>query len=166
MMIMNDETINTSAQTINQQPNDNMSLDDKLIKLQDKWTDIIRELNEKLKTLHTAEELLTEIYTKRQDAVDLYYGIMKVLSNRTRDFKCKAAVIYNNLKTGQNGLRYTNESSITIQIEAKLTVEKECIDLLTNFTNFMKDTIQTIDNIIYGVNAKIKIYEMLNGLKF
>ena len=158
--------------SINQQNNVNMasdeneSLEGKLMKLQSKWTDIIRELNEKLKTLQTADELLTEIYTKRQDAVDLYYGIMKVLANRTRDFKNKAAVIYNNLKMGQNGLRYTNESSITIQIESKLTAEKECIDLLTNFTNFMKDTIQTIDNIIYGVNAKIKIHEILNGLKF
>ena len=37
---------------------------------------------------------------------------------------------------------------------------------IMNFTNYLKETIQTIDNIIYGINAKIKLYEMINGLKF
>ena len=30
----------------------------------------------------------------------------------------------------------------------------------------MKNTIATIDNIIYGINNKIKVFEMINGLKF
>ena len=145
---------------------DNTNLDETLIKLQDKWTETIKELNEKMKNINSIDELLNYIYTKRQEAIDLYYGIIKIQSGRTRDYKIKAATIYNNLKMGQNGLRYTNESSINIQIESRLSVEKECIDLLVNFTNYMKDTIQTIDNMIYGINQKIKIYEMLNGLKF
>ena len=146
--------------------NNNQSLQSSLTDLQDKWTEYVKALNMKMKTIQGIDELLTIVYIKRQDALDLYYGTMKILSNRTRDYRGKAAAIYNSLKSGQNGLRYTNEAAITMQIESKLSAEKECIDLLTNFTNFMKETIQTIDNIIYGINAKIKIYEMINGLKF
>ena len=119
-----------------------------------------------MKTLPELDTMMNEVYMKRQEALDLYYGTMKIQSARTRDYNNKAASIYNALKGGQNGLRYTNEAAITMQIEAKLSAEKECIDLLSNFTNFMKETVQTIDNIIYGINAKIKIYEMINGLKF
>jgi hypothetical protein len=119
-----------------------------------------------MKTLPELDTMMNEVYMKRQDALDLYYGTMKIQSARTRDYRNKAACIYNALKGGQNGLRYTNEAAITMQIEAKLSAEKECIDLLSNFTNFMNETVQTIDNIIYGINAKIKIYEMINGLKF
>ena len=146
--------------------NQNITLDNELSKLQDKWTDIIKELNDNLKTLTSVDNLLNDIYTKRQEAIDVYYGTLKILSARTRDYKIKSSNIYNALKSGSNGLRYTNENAISVQIESTLTVEKETIDLLSNFTNFLKETIQTIDNIIYGINSKIKIYEMLNGLKF
>ena len=43
---------------------------------------------------------------------------------------------------------------------------KEVIDLLTNQNSFIKETIATLDNIIYGINQKVKIHELLNGLKF
>lgn len=150
----------------NTQGNNNQSLQSSLTDLQDKWTEYVKDLNTKMKTIQGLDELLTVVYMKRQDAIDLYYGTMKILAARTRDYKSKASIIYNNLKSGQNGLRYTNEAAITMQIESKLSPEKECIDLLTNFTNFMKETVQTIDNIIYGINAKIKVYEIINGFKF
>ena len=155
-------------QVVNNQTSgsNNQSLEVSLSNLQDKWTDIIKQLNEQMKTLPELDTMMNEVYMKRQEALDLYYGTMKIQSARTRDYNNKAASIYNALKGGQNGLRYTNEAAITMQIEAKLSAEKECIDLLSNFTNFMKETVQTIDNIIYGINAKIKIYEMINGLKF
>lgn len=158
--------INTNNSQNNQNNSQNISLEEQLVKLQDKWNDNIKELNDKMKDINSLNELLNTVYSKRQDAIDLYYGTMKVLSVRTRDYKCKASNIYNSLKSGQAGLRYTNESAIATQIESKLISEKETIDLLTNFTNYMKETIQTIDNIIYGINNKIKLYEMINGLKF
>lgn len=161
--INNNNTTNTNFSTnvIN-----NTTLDDALMKLQNQWTENIKELNEKMKTLRTVDDLLNEVYYKRQDAVDLFYGTNKALATQTRDYKFKASNIYNALKSGQAGLRYTNESAITMQIESKLFQEKENIDLLTNFCSFMKDTIVTIDNIIYGINNKVKVNEMLNGLKF
>ena len=162
---MNDEQ-NLINNTQKLDKNQNYSLDEQLTKLQDKWNDYIKELNEKMKNINTLNELLNIVYSKRQDAIDLYYGTMKILSVQTRNYKSKASNIYNTLKSGQAGLRYTNESAISTQIESKLIYEKETIDLLTNFTNYMKETIQTIDNIIYGINNKIKLYEMINGLKF
>lgn len=144
----------------------NQPLDEKLADLQDKWTDEIKNLNDQMKTLTSIDGLLNEVYAKRQDAVDLYYGTYKILARQTREYRTSAAVIYNNIKTGANNIRYTNENAINMQVESQLADKKDIIDLMTSFTNFMKDTIQTIDNIIYGINSKIKVYEMMHGMKF
>ena len=144
----------------------NQPLDEKLADLQDKWTDEIKNLNDQMKTLTSIDGLLNEVYAKRQDAVDLYYGTYKILARQTREYRTSAAAIYNNIKTGANNIRYTNENAINMQVESQLADKKDIIDLMTSFTNFMKDTIQTIDNIIYGINSKIKVYEMMHGMKF
>ena len=154
---------NTSVQTNIKQQN---SLENSLTNLQDKWTDIIKSLNERMKDLKSIDGLMNEVYLKRQEAIDLFYGTAKILSKQTRDYKTKASSIYLALKSGSSGIRYTNESAINLQIESQLSAEKESVDLLDNFCKYMKDTISTIDNIIYGINNKIKVFEMMNGLKF
>ena len=104
---MNENNINTQN---NQQP----SLTDELSKLQDKWTTNIKELNDQMKNLPSIDQLMNEIYSKRQEAIDLYFGTNRVLAERTRDYKTKAAQIYMALKSGQANLRFTNEQSITL----------------------------------------------------
>ena len=162
--IQNNSVVNnTSVQTNTQKQN---SLENSLTNLQDKWADIIKSLNERMKDLKSIDGLMNEVYLKRQEAIDLFYGTAKILSKQTRDYKTKASSIYLALKSGSSGIRYTNESAINLQIESQLTAEKESVDLLDNFCKYMKDTISTIDNIIYGINNKIKVFEMMNGLKF
>ena len=157
------DTPNIQSNIQNQQ---NQTLEEKLTDLQDKWTDNIKALNEQMKNLTSIDGLLNEVYSKRQDAVDLYYGTYKILSKQTREYRASAAQLYNAIKSGANNIRYTNDNAINMQIESQLSDKKDIIDVLTSFTNYMKDTIQTIDNIIYGINSKIKIYEMIHGLKF
>lgn len=165
----NNSINNNQVQQTNQNNNVNSqqnSLDNSLSNLQDKWTDIIKNLNERMKDLKSIDGLMNEVYLKRQEAIDLFYGTAKILQRQTRDYKSKASGIYLALKSGSSGIRYTNESAINLQIESQLSAEKESVDLLDNFCKFMKDTISTIDNIIYGINNKIKVFEMIHGLKF
>ena len=63
------------------------SLTDELAKLQDKWTSIIKELNDQMKNLPSIDQLMNEVYYKRQEALDLYFGTNRVLAERTRDYK-------------------------------------------------------------------------------
>ena len=142
------------------------SLTDELAKLQDKWTSIIKDLNDQMKNLPSIDQLMNEVYYKRQEALDLYFGTNRVLAERTRDYKSKAAQIYLALKSGQANLRFTNEQAINLQIESRLVAEKETLDVMNNFVKFKEETVKTIDNIIFGINYKIKVHEMMNGLKF
>lgn len=142
------------------------TLEDNLKKLQDKWTDEIASLNEKMKTLKALDELLGVIYTKRQEAVDYYHGINTVILKQSREYKVSFNMMCNAIRVnGVNGMRL-QEAQIQKHVESELIDKKAAIEQLSNHNAYIKETIQTIDNMIYGINQKIKLAEILNGLKF
>lgn len=154
---------NQQTEQTKEQPQQKISMTEKLILLKQEWTAEIENLNNEMKSLPKLNDLLNVIYSKRQNLVDLYYGTMVVLKNQTRDYTQKYANVYNNLKLNAQ-IRYT-ETVLATQVEAQLTDKKAIIDELKVFTDFVYDTIKTLDNMIYGVNNKIRIHEIMNGLK-
>lgn len=143
------------------------TLEDKLKQLQDKWTNEITELNGMMKTLQRLDELLNIIYTKRQEAVDYYHNMNAVILKQTKEYKQEFNVICMNARiNGVNGLRLQNDTAIQKHAEGVLLDKKAAIEQLGNHNTFIKETVQTIDNMIYGINQKIKLAEILNGLKF
>lgn len=141
------------------------SYEEKLASIQAKWTSTIENLNAKFKTLPDLDNLLNTVYNERANACDYYFSILNILGKLTTNYKCQAAQLYNNFKLGQNGLRYSTESSIQNQIDAQLSELKQQIVMIDNHTNYMKEVIKTIDNMIFGIGQKIRIYELLNGVK-
>jgi hypothetical protein len=141
-------------------------MSEKLIALRQQWTSEVEELNSCLKDIVSTEHLINVVFTKRQKAVDLYYGTFGVYNTQLRIYKNQYAQIYNNLKAGQNNIRYTNETSINIQIESQLSQQKEIVDDLKNFCDFVWETVKTIDSLIFGIRHKVEIAKIQNGLKF
>lgn len=161
------QQINSIQPQMAQQAPPVLTLEEQLKKLQDKWTSEITDLNNMMKTVQKLDELLNIIYTKRQEAVDYYHGINTVILKQSKDYKVAYNSIINRVRqTGLNGVRVQNESALNKIAENELIDKKESIDLLANHNSFIKETIQTIDNMIYGINQKVKIAEMLNGIKF
>lgn len=143
------------------------TLEEELISHREKWTAEITSMNDLMKTLPKVDELLGMIYAKRQDAVDYYHSMNNVILKQMREYKKSSNDMFNNIKVnGYNGLRMPNDSAIMRCVESELADKKSVIDLLTNHNNYIKETITTIDNLIYGINQKIKLGEMLNGVKF
>lgn len=155
----NNQQINTQ-----QQP---LTLEEQLNEHRNKWTTEITSLNEMMKTLPKVNDLLGIVYMKRQEAVDYYHSMNTVILKQMREYKRQSLNMFNTIKiSGYNGVRLPNDSAIQKVVEVELIDEKSIIDLLTNHNNFIKESIATIDNLIYGINQKIKLGEILNGLKF
>ena len=160
--VSNTQTNNVQKQQQNQVP----TLEENLKHLQEKWTNEIAEMNAQMKSLQKLDDLLGVIYTKRQEAVDYYHGINTVILKQSKEYK----IAYNQMvatirMNGLNGIRL-QEAAIQRHVEGELIDKKSGIEQLSNHNNFIKETIQTIDNMIYGINQKIKLAEILNGLKF
>lgn len=144
-----------------------LTLEEQLNEHRNKWTNEITSLNEMMKTLPKVNDLLGIVYMKRQEAVDYYHSMNTVILKQMREYKRQSLNMFNTIKiSGYNGVRLPNDSAIQKVVEIELIDEKSIIDLLTNHNNFIKESIATIDNLIYGINQKIKLGEILNGLKF
>lgn len=156
---------NNNQQTNTQQQP--LTLEEQLNEHRNKWTTEITSLNEMMKTLPKVNDLLGIVYMKRQEAVDYYHSMNTVILKQMREYKRQSLNMFNTIKiSGYNGVRLPNDSTIQKVVEVELIDEKSIIDLLTNHNNFIKESIATIDNLIYGINQKIKLGEILNGLKF
>lgn len=129
---------------------------------QQKWSVIISELNKKLRSIDDLISLQELIYSRRQDALDYYFDLLNKISGLSKDYKVKYAKQYNFHKTG-NQIRYSSESSIINQIASDLHDEVYIIELLSNHCKYMQETIKTIDNIIYAINNRIKIEELIKN---
>lgn len=153
---------------INEQLEDKQpkTLEEKFTGLRLEWTSTIEELSNGLKNPMTIDSLLNTVYSKRQKAVELHGGTNVIYGKRIRSYKTKYAGLYNAYKSGEKGIRYTSDSSIQIQIEAALAQEREVIEQLREFLDYMVETIKTLDNLIYGINTKVTIYKILNKLDF
>ena len=128
-------------------------------------TSKVASLNEKMKNLPGLDELLNVVYAERQNLVEYYSGIMVTMSTLSRNYTKAYAEYYNKLKLGEKGIKYTNEAALNTQIEAQLIDHKEPIQLLNIHIEFLRDTLKNIDGLIYGINNKIRVYELMNGIK-
>ena len=151
----------------NQTQQSQQSIDEILTEQRAKWTKEIEDLNASMSSLVKVDELMNTVYSKRQAAVDYYYAMNNVILKQSREYKALYNKMFNDIKVnGYNGMRFTADQSIARQVEVDLADKKELIDLLVSQNAFIKETIATIDNIIYAIKDKIKIKEMLNGMKF
>jgi len=140
------------------------TLEEFILTHQQQWSAIVSELNGKMKNFADLTDLQNVIYSKRQDALDYYYGMLSKISSLSRDYKSKYSQQYNYYKT-QSQIRYSSEAAINAQIDSDLKDDKYQIELLDQHARYMAETIKTIDSIIYAINNRIRIEELINQVK-
>lgn len=141
-----------------------MTTEEKLSSIQEKWVETIHQMNDEMKTLPKLNELLNKIYATRQDCVEYQSSILSIYANLQRTYNKSKAAMYTKLKVGEGGIRYTNDSAIYNQIDAALVDQKKMIDTMSNHIEYIRETLKTIDNMIFGVKQKIEVYKLINGL--
>ena len=140
------------------------TLEDYILTHQQQWSAIIADLNGKMKHFADLADLQNVIYSRRQDALDYYFGMLSKISSLSRDYKLKYSQKYNYYKT-QAQIRYSSEAAINAQIDSDLKDDKYQIELLDQHTKYMLETIKTIDSIIDAINNRIRIEELINQVK-
>lgn len=129
------------------------------------WTDSMTKC---LKQVDKLVDLQTEIYTRRQEALENYHTLSNLLAKRVKIYKEQYAQAYNALRPlktspGATTFMYSTEGALKDQIEAQLSQDKYIIDLLESQMNYMDSTIKTIDGIIFAISNRIKLEEMKIG---
>jgi hypothetical protein len=157
-----ENVFNTETPPVEQPKEETLS--DKITKHQEKWNAILNDLNSKLNKIAQLPELLNTIYAKRQDAVDYYYSLLNMMAGIKSIYSKRYAEEYNSLKMNAQ-IRYSTESAINAQINANLSDIRYNMELIDIHTRYMRDTIQSIDDLIYGINNRIRVQELMEGVK-
>jgi len=138
------------------------TMDSRFAKERVEWTKKVNDMSTMMRKLPDVAELMTNIYTERQRAVEYYHYLIALLSKISKTYRKQFAEKYDfySYKTQK---RFPNERVKEIQIMADLAPTVSLRDQIENHSKFILETIKTIDNIIFGIKNRIDIQNIMNG---
>ena len=139
-------------------------LQDRFKRERGEWSAKIKELSSSLRSVLDIPALMVDLYSERQRATDYHHYIMSILSNVNKTYRAR----YNerfDFYSFKSQIRYPNETSKNTRILHELADIVEQREQLDNHAKFMTSTVSSIDAIIYAINNRVKIEEIIRGNK-
>ncbi|MFA5154762.1 MAG: hypothetical protein WC554_19610 [Clostridia bacterium] len=128
------------------------------------WATIIKELSASLKNVLDIPALMVDLYSERQRAAEYHHYIMSILSGVNKTYRARWNERYE-FYTLKSQIRYPNETTKATRIQHELADIVEQREQLDNQQKYMMQTISSLDAIIYGINNRVKIEEIIRGSK-
>jgi hypothetical protein len=138
------------------------SLEDRFFRERQEWKNKVKEMSLSLKKVFDLTNLLAEIYTERQKASEYYHYLLSLLVGLNKKYRNKYDERWAHY-TLNSKVRYPNESTKSNRILVDLEDLVEKRELLNVHAKSMESTVKTIDNMIYGIQARIKIEDINRG---
>lgn len=151
---------------IKENPPDNKeqqeSMEVRFAKERVEWSKKVNDMSTMMKKLPDVAELMTNIYTERQRAVEYYHYLISLLSKIGKTYRKQFTEKYDfySYKTQK---RFPNERVKEIQILADLAPTVSLKEQIENHSKFIDRTISTLDNIIFGIKSRIEIEQIMRG---
>ena len=140
------------------------SLEEQFQRERIEWNEKIKSMSRQMKkTLDTAE-LMTTIYTDRQQCLEYYHYLLSVLIRLNVKYRKEYAEKYD-FWTTKSQIRYPNESTKVNKILSEMSKIHEERETIENHSKYMLNTISTIDNIIYAIPRRIELEHLERGNK-
>lgn len=137
-------------------------LDAYITKSKSEWLSIINDMNKKFKTINELRDLTSELYSQRQIALEYNNELLNKVSMLNKKYRVEYAAKFNFYKL-QSNVMYKSDSSINAQVLSDLSDLLYKIEIMSNFSEFMKETIKTLDDMIYAVANRIRLEELIIG---
>jgi len=126
------------------------------------WSAKLKEMSSKLRKALDVAELMTEIYTERQRALEYYHYLISLLIKINKNYKKSYAERHEYYSYKAQQL-LSNERQKEARIQADLGDLIEKREILDNHAKFMDGTVKTIDNLIFGMKTRIDIEQIARG---
>lgn len=145
-----------------EQEKNEIFLEDRFTKERLSWTEKIRNMSEKMKDIFKVKDLMTEIYTERQIAVEYYHYLISMFSKINRKYRSTWSQKYE-YYSYKSQKRFPNEKTKELQILSEMSDILKIRESIDNHLKFINNTISTIDNLIYGIKYKVEIEQISRG---
>ena len=136
------------------------SLEQYILSKQSYWTQRIKDINDKFKTIASLQNAINEVYGLRQDLEEYHKQVLFKCAGISKEYKKKYAELYNAYKTSSQ-IRYSSDGAINAQIAAQMSEFIYTMDIMNHHSDFIQETIKNVDSIIYGIKHRIDIENLL-----
>ena len=138
------------------------SLADRFFRERKEWTEKVKQMSIALRKVFDIPEMMTNVYTQRQEASEYQHYLLSILVGLNKKYRKSYDERWNNY-TLNSKIRYPNESTKSNSILVDLEDLIENRELLNVQAKAMESTVRSIDNIIYAIQARIKIEDISRG---
>ena len=117
------------------------------------WTSEIRAISARFKNIDEMMDVQVDLYSKRQQGVEYMHQLMVLQSRLKKTWLAEYKKAYDALIMDQD-YRYSEKERQRIA-EEKTSNSKLKLDILQTHVDFFRETIKTIDNMIFGVKHRL-----------
>jgi hypothetical protein len=157
--------MSNSEETTHQDPqaSSEKTFTEKFTEERAEWTKTISEISNRFRVVENLAEVQIDLYSKRQIAIEYQYKLIGIHSKLKKMLIVEWKNAYE--KAGHNeDIRYS-EKEKTKFAEAATVELKYKSESLSSQIDFFRDTVKTIDNMIFGVKHRIEIENFKAGMK-
>jgi len=127
------------------------------------WTSEIRGISARFKNVEEMMDVQVDLYSKRQQGVEYMHQLMVLQSRLKKSWLAEYKKAYDSLLIDQD-YRYSEKERQRFA-EEKTSGSKMKLDILQTHVDFFRETIKTIDNMIFGVKHRLEIEDFRRGNK-
>ena len=157
-----DEFMNPQVETSDGEKSEKDTLEERFARERYEWGGKIKEMSGKLRKALDVAELMTEVYTERQRALEYYHYLISLLIKINKKYSQSFSAKYKFYRY-ESQERLPNDKLIQIRVNSEIADLKEKREVLENHSKFIDGTIKTIDNIIFGMKSRIDVEQIARG---
>lgn len=127
------------------------------------WGEDVQAIARRFKNVDDMVEVQVDLYSKRQQAVEYMHQLMVLQSKLKKAWIAEYQKTYDSLLINQD-FRYSEKERQRLA-EDKSSNSKLKLDVLQTHVDFFRETVKTIDNMIFGVKHRLEIEDFRRGNK-
>lgn len=127
------------------------------------WTGTIKEIASRFKKVEGMADVQVDLYSKRQQAVEYMQQLSVLQSRLKKKYETEWRTAYDDLALNQD-FRYNERERAKFATE-QTSSQKMKIEILQIHIEFFRETVKTLDNMIFGVKHRIEIENFRIGNK-
>ncbi len=127
------------------------------------WTDTVKNIAARFKNVEDLIDVQVDLYSERQRATDYVHELSVLYSRLKKLHLAEWKKAYESLSLDQD-FRY-NEKEKSKLADEKSSISKLKLEILQTHVDFFRETVKTIDNMIFGVKHRLEIEDFRRGNK-
>lgn len=127
------------------------------------WTEKVKEIASKFKEIDNMIDVQVELYSERQVATDYIHELTVLFSKLKKVYQTEWKKAYEGLSFNED-LRYNDREKNKFADE-KTAGSKLKMEILQNHIDYFRETVKTIDSMIFGVKHRLEIEDFKRGNK-